>query len=134
VTKPDSNLPSAPLRWSLYRAAIEFSSTEPTLLKRLQEAKESPDPLTHTYSTGQILRALAGSSRALRDREIKERGDNWALKNDELRKNYLPAKDVLECLTKTFAVLKNEVMASGLSENEKRSFLMHLADIDVTNL
>jgi hypothetical protein len=75
-----------------------------------------------------------GGSKALRDREVKARAENWELKNDELRKLYLPAKSVEDCLIKTFAVMKSELMASSLSENEKRSLLMHLADIDVTTL
>jgi hypothetical protein len=135
VPKPKSNLPTEPLRWSLYRAAIECGTTEPTLQKRLQDVGEKPDPRTHTFSTLQIVTAMTmGGSKALRDRAVKARAENWELKNDELRKLYLPAKSVEDCLIKTFAVMKSELMASSLSENEKRSLLMHLADIDVTTL
>jgi hypothetical protein len=131
MTKPKSNLPTERLRWSLYRAAIEFNSTEPTLLKRLEEAKEVADPETHTYSTLQILRALAGGSKALRDREIKERGDNWALKNDALRKEYLPAKEVFRVLEAVFGAMKSDILGTAeLPEHLARSLLTRLSEID----
>jgi hypothetical protein len=132
VPKTDSNLPTEPLRWSLYRAAIEFSSTEPTLLKKLQEQGTVPDPVTHTYTSLQILAALShGDSKALRDREVRERGDNWALRNAELRRELLPAQTVYRCLEGTFTVIRQEILGSPLPQDTINSILSHLAECEI---
>jgi hypothetical protein len=120
------------LRWSLYRAAIEFSTTEPTLLKKLQEQGTLPDPKTNTFTSLQIFAALSqGDSKALRDREVRERGDNWALRNAELRRELLPATEVLRCLTGTFTTIRQEILGSQLPVDTQNSILSHLAECEI---
>jgi hypothetical protein len=132
VPKTDSNLPTEPLRWSLYRAALELHTTEPTLLKRLQEVGIVADPKTAAYTTMQIFSALSqGDSKTLRDREVRERGDNWALRNAELRRELLPATEVLRCLEGTFTVIRQEILGSQLPVDTQNSILSHLAECEI---
>jgi hypothetical protein len=130
VEKQITNCPTEPIRWSLKAICREFQVNRVTLQRRMTEAKviAGKDGL---YSTRDILIALTGGDYlAERLRKIKAEATNMELRNQERRRLLLPAKSVETALIFTFAVMKNEIWSSSMTESEKRSVLSHLVDIN----
>jgi hypothetical protein len=72
-------------------------------------------------------RPFPQDSRSLRDREIKERGDNWALKNAILRGELLNRSDVMAALEPLFSAIAQIINASALSKKDKDDLLSNIA-------
>jgi hypothetical protein len=129
MIKRRSNVPRAPLRWSILVAAREFCLDRQTLTRRLAEGgfDTGPDGM---WSTAQVARAVAGGDiHHERLRETRARAQHVELKNLRMQNELLPAAEVFEALEKLFVVLRQEVLGrSDLSEDAKRSLLSHLAE------
>ena len=131
MEKHITNCPTEPLRWSLQSACREFAINRTTLQRRFSETGiiAGQDGL---YSTRDIMSAIIGGSiSAEKLRKVKGEADNLELKNAERRRDSLPATEVYSCLEKTFIVMRQEILGSGIPEDLKRSLLSHLAEIEV---
>jgi hypothetical protein len=123
----DTNLPAEPLRWSIKRAGKEFSVSEETLIKRFALYKEKPDPVTHTYSTIQLVLALYGDLQGERLRELKARADNWELRNGALKGELLERTEITRSGEAFFISVKAFVESSSMTRDEKNDFLESLS-------
>jgi hypothetical protein len=132
MQKRQTNVVS-PVRWSLISAATEFVVDRKTLQKKLIDAELLPGD-DGLYSTKQVMDALTGDMKQQRLRLVKAMAENGELKNQKHKGELLKATDVLECLSKTFHVIKQEITSSPLPPDTIRSILSHLSDIDVTTL
>ena len=123
----DTNLPGEPLRWTIDKAAREFGVHQDTLIKRFSLAKETPDPITRTYSTRQIIVALYGDIAAERLREVKERADNLMLKNGALRGELLDRETITKTGEAYIISIRSLIETASMPRNEKDSLLESLA-------
>ena len=64
----------AVIRWSIYRAAMEFGIDRRTLARRLAAASTEPGPDGH-YSTGDIVRAVFNNLELERTRLTRAQAD-----------------------------------------------------------
>ena len=126
MSRVQTNIPSEPLRWSVIRAAEEFGLDQVTLRKRLVKAESIPDD-TGCYGTLQIISAVFDDSKTLRDLEVKERTENYRLKNEAIKGNLLDKGSMLAGLEISYQSVKNIVMGSLLSEKDKKDILDNLA-------
>lgn len=127
------NIPNEKLRWSLVSACREFGVSRSTLTQRLSESgtQIGSDGL---YSTRQIVDALTSGLREQRLRKTREEANAIALKNEKMRREYLPADEVRLCLAQTVEFIRTSILASPLSEDTKRSILSHLDEIEIPGL
>jgi hypothetical protein len=129
MEKATTNIPTEPCRWSLKSACREFEINRQTLQRRMVEARigAGRDGL---YSTHDIMAAVAGDLRSQKLKKVTEEAINMHLRNEERRRLLLPANEVETALLFTFGVMKNEIWSSSMTEDEKRSVLSHLVDIN----
>lgn len=129
---PKTNIPPKKLKWTLKRAGVEFGFDPATIKRRLVASGAAPDA-DGCYGTLEIFNALAGGNiHAERLRECRERADNLELKNQQLRKELLPAGEVHQTLSQCFIDIKGEILGNGdLSLDQKESLLMRLARVKI---
>jgi hypothetical protein len=122
-----SNIPQDPLRWSVLRAAEEFDIDQVTLRKRLVKADEQPGE-DACYSTQQIIGSIFDSSKALRDREVKEKADNWNLRNQILRGQLLDRVGVERALEASYQAVVQIIKGSNLTKKDQKDIVSNLED------
>ena len=126
-----SNVPTAMLRWSLFKGAREFAVNEHTLGKKLGEANELPGP-DECFSTRQILRGLYGEVYAERLRKTKEEADSVALKNAIMRSDFLPRRELERLLAEIAGAMVQTIKASPLPRESQDDLRRALSAIPVT--
>jgi hypothetical protein len=115
------------LRWSVEASAREFGVSKDWIKKRLIEVNENPDAKDKAYSTAQIVKAVFGDIYGERLRETKEKADNWALKNAQLRGELLDRNSILRGMEHIIAATARLIDASSLSKTEKTDLRNTLA-------
>jgi hypothetical protein len=122
-----TNIPQDPLRWSVIRAAEEFKIDQVTLRKRLVAAEQELGE-DGCYSTEQIVGAIFDSSKALKDRTEKERGEYLALKNQAMRGELLNRTDIENGLKALHQACAQIIKGSSLSKKDQNDILANLAE------
>lgn len=125
-----TNVPQAPLKWSIRRAAAEFKISIPTLIGKLNAVEEKPDA-DKTFATAQIVRALFGDLHALRLRKAGEEGDKVALANQITRGEFLSRRDLEAAFLQIALGVKEVVRGSGLSQEAQMDVMRQIASIPV---
>jgi hypothetical protein len=86
---------AAGIRWSIYRAAMEFGIDRRTLARRLAAAGGIHPGDDGRYSTRDIVRAVFTDLEAERTRLTKAQADCAEIKYHELLRNWMPREPVI---------------------------------------
>jgi phage terminase Nu1 subunit (DNA packaging protein) len=123
-----SNLPQkALLRWSLYKAAVEFDVAQSVLVRHLTSSHQFPGD-DGCYSTTQLAQALYGSLHIERLRKTREEADEVELKNAITRAEYLHRGELARGLTQLVDGILQVVNNSALTPEEKADVLNNVAN------
>jgi hypothetical protein len=95
----------AGIRWSIYRAAVEFGIDRRTLARRLASASTEPGPDAH-YSTRDIVCAVFTDLETERTRLTKAQADVAELKRGELLRNWMPRELVIPLWNGTLEIMR----------------------------
>lgn len=124
----NSNIPQkVALRWSLYKAAVEFDVAQSVLVRHLTASHEFP-AADGCYSTTQIVKALYGSLHIERLRKLREEADKVELENAITRADYLQRSELLRGITQLADGLLQIVNNSALSLEEKADMLNNISN------
>jgi hypothetical protein len=106
-----------------------FFVTAPTLATRLRDSGEHPDE-GDCWSTAQVCAAAYGGDlHSQRVREVAERADAWALKNQILRGEYVNRLELEQLRAAIAGHTKSVVRSSGLTREEQDEILKSMASI-----
>lgn len=113
------------IRLGINQAAAEFGIDRRTLEKGLAEIGATPDK-DGKYTIKECHHACFGDIDAQKLREVHHRANLLELEEGKLRGKLKPIDEVHDWIDKTAGDLKSNIMASNLSEDEKRDFLKTL--------
>jgi hypothetical protein len=125
-----SNVPAAPLRWLVDRAALEFGLTPNTLRKALNKNSAQADA-AGLYSTRQICDAVFGGLADEKLRTQKELTRKYALENSIMEANYLPRTELLRAFSGLADAMTSIISRSGLSREEQEDLQRELSSIPI---
>jgi phage terminase Nu1 subunit (DNA packaging protein) len=123
-----SNAPTAPLRWSIERAGIEFGLTSNTLRKSLGRNSAEPDS-DGLYTTAQVTAAIYGALHQEKLRTQREIADRYMLENQITRGEMLNRASLSKALAAIADAMVSRIMASGVPRSVKEDLLKELASI-----
>jgi hypothetical protein len=127
VSKLKTNVPQAPLRWSVERASIEFSKTSHTLRRALAKNSATPDA-DGLYSTRQICDAVFGSLADERLLTQKQLTKKLELENAITEASVLDKKSLQAGFAALADALVSVVMIDqNMTRESKENFLHNLA-------
>jgi hypothetical protein len=130
VTQKKTNIPEEPLRWSVDAAAHEFGCAPETMRKRLTAAHEAAGE-DKCYSTSQIVSALFGSHAFERQRETRERADNWAIRNGALRGELLEKNALNHGLSAVFTAITEIIRTAPMPAQTRNDVMETLGRIPI---
>jgi hypothetical protein len=113
------------IRLGLNQAAAEFGIDRRTLEKGLAEIGAKPDGKGQ-YTIKECHHACFGDIDAQKLRTERHRANLLELEENEKRGLLKPLHEIHDWIDKTAGDLKSNIMASNLSEDEKRDFLKTL--------
>ena len=125
--KAESNVPDQKLRWTVRRAASEFSVGYHVLSRKLQEAGEiaGPDGL---YGTDQVVTALYGSLHRARVHKLRADGERSEMLARQLKGELIDRKELMTAFSQIAAGMVGAVENSGLPREARERFLQELAE------
>lgn len=121
------------IRWSIQRAAVEFGLHRETLAKYLHREGVRPGA-DGKYSTLDICKGVFGDLRHEQTRETRERADKLEMENRQKRRELIPAGDVYCSQEGTFIAIRQRILSSGMTEEEKHDLLTQLHSLRSTDL
>jgi hypothetical protein len=117
------------LRWSAETAGLEFGFHPATVRSRLLSEGMVPG-IDGLFSTQQITSTMYGNLHKQRLRRTTADADGKELANRALQGQYTKTVEIERSLEKCFMVIRQELLASSLPQQEKHSLLSHLADYE----
>lgn len=114
-----------PIRWTIEQASNEFGLDRQTLAKRINNGGILPGD-DKKFSTADICRAVFGDIESEKLREVRHRANLLEIDEKERLGQLTPTHKVEDWIDKTAGDLKINIMASNLSEDEKRDLLKTL--------
>jgi hypothetical protein len=118
-----SNVPSQPLRWSVYLAAREFNLDRSTLAKRLANA-EIPPGSDGLYSTGQILKAVVGDIDDVRLRKLIAQARQEELKTAQMEQQLAPVYTISQRLQSVVLAIRSAILSCSEISVDKQDELL----------
>jgi hypothetical protein len=113
------------LRWTITQAASEFPVAHNTLADRIRKGGFEPGE-DGKWSTAQICAAIFGDLRGEQTRETKARADKLEIQNLKTLGLVLD-KDVVQNFCTGFGmILRKEILASSMTEEEKDESLANI--------
>jgi hypothetical protein len=126
MAKKHSNVAPG-LRWSAETAGLEFGFHQATVRSRLLAEGIIPGE-DGLFSTQQITATMYGNLHRQRLRRTTADALGKELANRALQGQYTKTLEIERSLEKCFMVIRQELLASSMTEHEKHSVLSHLAE------
>ena len=125
-----TNVPQAPLAWSIQRASREFAVSVPTLVLKLNQAGEVADE-AKLFSTRSIVAALYGEVHRERLAKLKVEREQVELENQVLRGESLPREELRELFDSLARAMVNIIRSSKLTPQEQADLQRLLSNIPI---
>jgi hypothetical protein len=125
-----TNVPLKPLRWSVKRAAVEFSTSIMTLRKMLVKVGVAPGS-DGCFSTAEICKAVFGGlaeEKLLTQRQLTRK---YELENLITEGRVLDKDALMAGLSQVADAIVSRILASELSREAKEDVLRDLASVPV---
>ena len=114
------------IKWTVSKAATEFGYDKKTIVTRLKATGAS---LKGTLTTRQIVAALYGDASAEKLRLMRSEANIRAREDAVGAKELVSAKTVQAVWSEIFVLMREKIISSRLSEDEKADLLATLREI-----
>ena len=116
------------IRWSITSSAAEFGVARETMRTALRQSGHLPGA-DECYSTRQVAAALFGDLKAERTGLTRAQREHWELENKQAAGILINVDDAILLVHQFTYAIRQKVLLSGLTEQEKNNLLLELQRI-----